>query len=269
MGLFSWLFGKPKQQPEQKPVVCDSENFNAAYTPPKAPPQAVSIEDIARDQAAQAVKQTSISSTDLDQGTLGKVLEAAAASASKGESPIHSKVKSLLPDDFEWKEYDQWLVRFEQEGVWPWEAACDLWAFTDEAELYELDELLKQLSKDELLTAAEHAGIHVHKSKTKAVIAAELAVGGGVDAKAKAIELITKKLQAAAIREKKELFASWVQVNNYEKNKVKRWGDKYVELAVAPDACPLCQAFKGKKLHADNLPELHPGCRCTFMPIVD
>lgn len=271
MGLFSWLFGKAKApQAEHKPVVCDSGSGGSTYTPTPAPPQTATIEDIARDSAAKVVMQNSIASTSLDQTTLNNVKQAAAHSAAKGENPAHNKVTSLLPGDFEWKEYDEWLARFKKESVWPWEAAGDLWEFNEEAELCSLDELLSRLSKAELLDIAGKRGIPVHKSKAKAAIAAELAAGADqssdTQVKAIAIELISAKLKAAAIREKKELFASWVQTSCYEKSKVERWSEKYVKLSVAPDACPICKAMKKKKWPANDLPKLHPGCRCTFMP---
>ena len=280
MGLFSWLFGKTKAlQTDQKSVVCDSENFGTIYTPPPAPPQVVTIEEVARDSAAQVVMQNSITSTSLDQTTIDKVKQAAAHSAAKGENPTHNKVASLLPGDFYWKEYDEWLERFEKEAVWPWEAACDLWEFNEEAELCSFDEMLPRLSKAELLDVAQRNNIAVHKSKAKAAIAEELAAGSGqssdTQVKAMVIELVSAKLKAAAIREKKELFASWAQKGNFEKNKAKDWikmGVTHFEVGAAPDCCPICEAKANRKISIatakdEDFPPFYPGCRCSILPL--
>lgn len=55
------------------------------------------------------------------------------------------------------------------------------------------------------------------------------------------------------------------------KQRYKDYGIEYVEVLVDDDACPLCQALKGKKWKTTETPPLpvHPNEKCCLVPVIE
>lgn len=256
MGLLSWFFDLFKNDEEvcQKPVVTQENRMEI-------------LQKITNENHAQAVHQAGLRGIDLPPDVAEAVVCEVQASVAKGQNPLHCKAKNYLPDDFEWPEYDKWYRRFVRNNTWPesWICASIYYVFKAELKKYETRDMLAELDEENLDKIAAVLDVKEYKNLKMEVLIEQIA---SLFPRRTIVNTAEEILRKDMIEEKKYLFQNWLMNNGIEEDKVKEWaegGTKRVELSPAPDACDICKKM-AKEYSVKKLPELHPGCRCCFVP---
>jgi hypothetical protein len=105
MGLFDWLFGRKQDDgPRLEPALPQESEVNK---------RTETLIKIKNEAIAEETNRRDLSRFGLTPEVQKAVQDLLAESARKGENPRHCKVKNILPDDFVWQEYDEWLEKFK------------------------------------------------------------------------------------------------------------------------------------------------------------
>lgn len=239
------------------------------------------IVKIVRSEHTEMLKTIDYGRTNLSSEIQKKVLEEITFSLTKGESPKNCKAKNHIPDDFEWVEYDEWYKKFYDAGEWPrrWEDAADCFFRERECESMDMDELLDELDKTELLTIAERFNLgEINGRSVKFIYTKLLEVIKPEDKETRDVTIqmirsrIKKDLPKSLIREKKFLYQHTLMAITTATNKRNEWKASWVnkvEFSPAPDTCSFCAKLAGVyPISEVPIPgkDTHPGCGCSFIP---
>jgi hypothetical protein len=237
----------------------------------------VTIEEVTRSQHADQFSKMSLPITGAIDEDIIKVKEIIKAALSKGENPrqIGGKIATAL-SPFQWEDFDIWVKRFRKAGEWPplWDDVAEYYYAQEEASVEELIALLK---KEDLLQVAEKKGINLKKSAKKDEMLAVLNVSLTDTDRQDVLVLLYPEGDKALHKAKSYLLGHTVMALSVEKVKLanwQKWGIKFVEIMTTPDSCTWCEKFADKKMKIETLikqqiPPIHPGCRCTILPADD
>ena len=227
---------------------------------------------------SETLQKTSIDVPGLSDDIKRQLREALVAAELKGEGieEIERNIRGFLTTDFKWPEFDKWCRIFRKDNAWPY-----LW---DDVGYYiylkecSIEELTKELKKDQLFTLAEKYQLKVKKSTSKKELINILNASIPKEDRKTVFDIVNQDWYPAFLKAKRLLLCHHLlfsAVNSVEeiRNQYPDGIVKYIEILATGDSCSFCQKKDGKKyrlssIKKEDLPPYHIGCRCCTAPIV-
>ena len=212
--------------------------------------------------------------TNLTEDQKQMVVQATADIHRKGSHPKRNKAHNYLPDEFDWFLYNQWLEVFtKSSGLEQWPAAKAFQLFEQTCKSKNARELLAELTKKQIRELYSTEAHPIAKLCTKSkTIKKVLTKSEPKNIRRSALAMLHNTLKEKAIKEKKELFSSWLLragMLNEKMNDWKEFNVERVQIQPASDACQHCKKFIGREMDIEQaLPfilSLHPGTRCQVV----